>query len=225
MYLNKTYYYKVISTINGVESIVANNDIKSLKASEKPEVMYLPYKYNKIIIGMKEDEYIDGYQIYRATSKTGKYTKVYDGKEAYDYLNTSVAKGYYYKVRFYKYYGDTKVYSNFSNYKYIKVSPLNVYEYPIILENEYGEINIKSMTYSYKKTAGDYVYYTVRISYNKTYAKTKNSTYFTVRYYDFNGGEEQDIKYKITVPKGTKRDWYTTHTIKLPKSAVFYIYQ
>ena len=58
-----------------------------------------------------------GYQIYRSTSKSGTYSKVYTASStAKSYTNNSLVTGktYYYKVRGYCVTGDTRIYSGFS---------------------------------------------------------------------------------------------------------------
>ena len=58
---------------------------------------------------------VTGYEVYRATSKNGTYTKVATVSTA-SYKNTGLKSGttYYYKVRAYKSVGTTKIYGNYS---------------------------------------------------------------------------------------------------------------
>ena len=58
---------------------------------------------------------VTGYEVYRATTKNGTYTKVAT-IAATSYKNTGLKKGttYYYKVRAYKTVGSTKIYGNYS---------------------------------------------------------------------------------------------------------------
>ena len=64
-----------------------------------------------------------GYEIYRATSRYGKYTKVKEllsEEETLSYVNsTTKGKRYYYKVRSYMTINDKKIYSSFSSVKNI----------------------------------------------------------------------------------------------------------
>lgn len=64
-----------------------------------------------------------GYEIYRATSRYGKYTKVKEllsEEEILSYVNsTTKGKRYYYKVRSYMTINDKKIYSSFSSVKNI----------------------------------------------------------------------------------------------------------
>lgn len=68
-------------------------------------------------------EDVDGYEVYRATSKNGTYTlKRTVSNSTTSYTNTDVSrkKGYYYKLRAYRVINGKKVYSSFSDKKYIK---------------------------------------------------------------------------------------------------------
>ena len=62
-----------------------------------------------------------GYQLYRSTSATGTYTRVYSGT-ARGYTNTGLTADttYYYKVRAYKLVGTTTCYGPYSVYKAVK---------------------------------------------------------------------------------------------------------
>ena len=66
----------------------------------------------------------NGYEIYRATTKNGKYTniKTIKNNSTTSYINSKLAskKGYYYKVRAYINVNGKKVYSSYSSIKYIK---------------------------------------------------------------------------------------------------------
>ncbi|MCC3868756.1 fibronectin type III domain-containing protein [Terrisporobacter mayombei] len=86
--------------------------------------------YTSVKVSWNEAKYAGGYEIYRSTSKDGKYTKVATIKNGNttSYTNRSLTKGrtYYYKIRAYKlvnekkeneekvnsYYSDIKVYKN-----------------------------------------------------------------------------------------------------------------
>ena len=228
LYMNKTYYYKAISTLNGVESVTEDyfmEYIFDMKASQKPEIQILPYEFNKVIIGQNYDEEIDGYQIYRATSKNGKYTKIYDGADNVSILTPGFKKGYYYKVRYYKYYEGKKVYSPYSSYKYLKTGVKHLGDYPVLLEGDYGDTSVKSVTFNYKRTAGDYVYYDVKVNYNYTYSTKNMTNYYTINFLDWSTYEVSSWTFYASVPRGTKRNWSTTHTIKVPKSAVYFYFE
>jgi uncharacterized protein YfiM (DUF2279 family) len=118
----KTYYYKIraykkagSSTIYGSYSSVAGakpvpavpSGVKAASAGS-----------NKIKLKWNPVSGATGYQIYRATSKSGTYIKVaaITGRTNNTYTNTGLTKGktYYYKVRAYKKVGSSNVYGSFS---------------------------------------------------------------------------------------------------------------
>ncbi len=76
------------------------------------------YRYDKVKLTWEQLAGVDGYQVYRATSKTGTYTKVatVKGDSTTSYINTGLTCGktYYYKVRAYKKISGKYVYSKYS---------------------------------------------------------------------------------------------------------------
>ena len=66
-----------------------------------------------------------GYEVYRATSLTGKYTKVktITNNSTLSYTNKSLSRGktYYYKVRAYRIVNGTKKYSSYSTVRGLKL--------------------------------------------------------------------------------------------------------
>ncbi len=114
-----TYYYKVRTmcvagntTTYGSYSAVAYarpvpatpTDIKATRVSS-----------TSVKVTWKAVWGVTGYEVYRATSKTGIYTKVLETTST-SYTNTKLTTGktYYYKVRAYRLVGSTRVYGNFS---------------------------------------------------------------------------------------------------------------
>ena len=81
--------------------------VKNIKYVGK-STSYVNFKWDKCVG-------VTGYEVYRATSKTGTYSKVGTVTTA-SYKNTGLKKGtnYYYKVRAYKTVGSTKIYGNYS---------------------------------------------------------------------------------------------------------------
>lgn len=125
-----TYYYKVrayktVSKVNYYGSYSALKSAKPLLSKPgTPTVSRYSSKYVKVKWKGISGE--SGYQVYRATSKTGKYTKVASVKMtgySYPYAKIKATKGktYYYKVRAYKNVGSKPVYSSFSNPKAYKL--------------------------------------------------------------------------------------------------------
>ena len=122
----KTYYYKVraYKTLN--EKNIYGNYSKIVSATSKlttPNISLTSGK-RKVTIKWKKVNDASGYEIYRATSKNNKYTKVKTITKSslvyYTNSNLSSKKNYYYKVRAYKTICGKKVYSSYSTIKNIK---------------------------------------------------------------------------------------------------------
>lgn len=96
---------KVTETIKAVLSKVTNLKVKNKKTK-------------KAVITWKKVKNADGYQIYRATKKSGKFKKIktIKGNAVVKYTNKKLKKNkkYYYKVRAYRTVKGKKVYSAFS---------------------------------------------------------------------------------------------------------------
>ena len=116
--LGTTYYYKVRVVIDDEQPLYSSySSIVSKKVIlEKPNDLYVERIDAKTALITFEGVFgADGYEIYRATSKTGKYTKVAT-IESTEYENTKLSnKTYYYKVRAYRLVGKTKVYSSYTS--------------------------------------------------------------------------------------------------------------
>lgn len=122
----KTYYYKVraYKTVNGSKTYSNYSKIVSAKPKLITPSATLSSKNKKVYVKWNKVSGASGYQVYRATSKNGKYSlaKAVNSSTT-SYTNTGVSKnkGYYYKVRAYKKVDGKKVYSSYSSIKYIKV--------------------------------------------------------------------------------------------------------
>ena len=103
---------KVIERIKTVLSKVTNLKVKNKKNK-------------KAVITWKKVKNADGYQIYRATKKSGKFKKIktLKGNRVVKYTNTKLKKNkkYYYKVRAYRTVKGKKAYGAFSTTKKIVV--------------------------------------------------------------------------------------------------------
>ena len=90
-----------------------------LKAAKVDFTKVTSASYDKLRLSWEPMSGVDGYQIYRATSKSGKYAKIATVKEASSatYTNTGRTCGtrYYYKLRAYKKIGGKTVYSKYSS--------------------------------------------------------------------------------------------------------------
>jgi fibronectin type 3 domain-containing protein len=120
--LGKTYYYRVRACNS--QNRCSDWITKSLKLTTKTPSISLKTSSKKVTITVGNVIGADGYEIYRSTSKNGKYKLVktlidIDGIYIY---NDKTTKGYYYyyKVRSYKIVNGNKVYSAYSGIKSIK---------------------------------------------------------------------------------------------------------
>ncbi len=221
--LGETYSYKLTVTINGVESEYSN--IKSSKiVIPKPETEALMYEYNKVLVGCDGVSGADGYEVYRATSKKGKYTKIYDGPNSSTITTGTFNKTYYYKQRAYKYVNNKKVYGAFSSVKSIKVTLKQLQKYPIVVSGADGDATIKSVKITKKRVSGDYVYYTFKINFKESYMLKNVEGTMTVNFLNYSG--DLDYTYKLTsyFKKGKRKNFSETFTIKIPKTSVYYYF-
>lgn len=89
-----------------------------LKAAKVGFTKVASASYDKLRLSWEPMSGVDGYQIYRATSKSGKYAKIatVKGASSASYTNTGRTCGtrYYYKLRAYKKIGRKTVYSKYS---------------------------------------------------------------------------------------------------------------
>ena len=89
-----------------------------LKAAKVDFTKVTSASYDKLRLSWEPLSGVDGYQIYRATSKSGKYAKIatVKGASSATYTDTGRTCGtrYYYKLRAYKKIGGKTVYSKYS---------------------------------------------------------------------------------------------------------------
>ena len=90
-----------------------------LKAAKVDFTKVTSASYDKLRLSWEPLSGVDGYQIYRATSKSGKYAKIatVKGASSATYTDTGRTCGtrYYYKLRTYKKIGGKTVYSKYSS--------------------------------------------------------------------------------------------------------------
>ncbi len=116
----QTYYYKVVaySTVEGKKLSSPYSSIVSAKPALKTPTSIKAEKASSTSIKVSWGKVsgASGYEVYRATSKYGSYTKV-TATNSVSYTNTKLTKGktYYYKVRAYRTVSGKKVYSSFSS--------------------------------------------------------------------------------------------------------------
>ncbi len=115
-------------------SIIANHAKPSYRSEySDPCYLYVPYNVKAVkvtqekdgaLLSWNTDDYSFGIIIYRATSKNGKYNKLYDQiSDNASFMDTSVKTGstYYYKIRSYNAYDDVKIYTGYTNPVSIKI--------------------------------------------------------------------------------------------------------
>ncbi len=109
------------------DSDLTASEVKSMKPSG---VKAATYSYSKIKVSWDKMNGVDGYQVYRSTSKNGTYKRAYStadsDKNWYINTNRTTGKTYYYKVRGYKEINGKKVYTKFSAVKNAYARPNKV---------------------------------------------------------------------------------------------------
>lgn len=118
--IGKKYYYRVKAC---GKSLCSGWVAVDLKQTTKAPSYTLKTSSKKVAVTLNAVEGADGYQVYRATSKKGKYTIVKD-ITSLDSLTitdkTTKGRTYYYKVRSYKIVDEKPVYSPYSGIKNIR---------------------------------------------------------------------------------------------------------
>lgn len=133
-------------------TVAAAQAAASIKAM-KPELKAASYSYNKIKLSWDKVGGADGYQIYRATKKNGKFSRIATvGAEKSEYINTklSCGKTYYYKVRAFHKNGSKKIYSKYSAVTSTKVIPSKT----AVKDVWGGAISAHEVTLEWKGVAG-----------------------------------------------------------------------
>lgn len=122
-----TYLYKITAYKKVNNKIYEGLKDEKIKVTSKPLQPVLKLSSTStgkvtLTYSSKVSKKTDGYEVYMATSKQGKYTliKNTDSTKITKSKLTS-KKGYYFKVRAYRKVDGKKVYSNYSTIKYIKV--------------------------------------------------------------------------------------------------------
>lgn len=126
----KTYYYMVRAYVNVNGERMVSDDSSICSATPKltvPTVTLKSAGYNKIKVSWTKVTGANGYEIYRATSKTAaqKLVKTVTSGSTLSFTNGSLTcgKNYYYTVKAYRTVNGKKVYSGSSTKKYAKPVP------------------------------------------------------------------------------------------------------
>ena len=122
--------------------------------------------YNAIKLTWAKPGTVDGYEVYRATKKTGNFTKIktVGSGSTLVYTNSGLTSGktYYYKVRTYRIAGSTKVYGKFSSItaaKPVPSKPSNIVakrRSSSSIRVEWSKVSGASGYEIYRKTTGDF---------------------------------------------------------------------
>ena len=122
-----TYYYKVRAyrTVDKKKVYSSYSSVVSAKPVLKTPSVKLTSGSKKATIKWEKISGASGYEVYRATSKSGKYSKIktITKNSTVSYVNSSLTKNktYYYKVRAYRTVNGKKIYSSYSVAKSVKV--------------------------------------------------------------------------------------------------------
>lgn len=121
--LNKTYYYKVKACNSENRCSSYTSAVSRRAVPITPSIALKSTVTKKVRITLGKLNSVDGYEVYRATSKNGKYTLIKtltdDDNLTFD-NGTSKGKTYYYKVRSFMYLNGNKIYSSYSGIKSIR---------------------------------------------------------------------------------------------------------
>lgn len=163
----------------------------SYQRMDTPEISYIGGKtYNSIDLDWYGDYNIEYYEVYRATSKSGTYSKVKTTKQT-EFLHKSVSTGktYYYKVRGYRKVNGIKVYTKFSEVKSVKTK-LDQVGYISLVDD-----GNKKYTLKWDKISGANGYQIYRATKNNgTYKKIAT---VTANYKQFSYTSSFDYYYKV----------------------------
>ena len=120
----------VVTTTAATAATTTKWTSSKLKAAKVSLKSVASYSYDKIKLTWEPLSGVDGYQIYRATSKSGTYSKVTSvtGASKSSYINEgrTCGKTYYYKLRAYKRINGKTVYSKFSSVMSAYAKPAKV---------------------------------------------------------------------------------------------------
>lgn len=122
----KTYYYKIrpFQMIDGTRKYGTYSSYKSGKPVPAVPSLTVKAGNQQVALKWKKVAGASGYQVYRANSKSGKYTLAATIKKgssvSYTNKNLKAEKTYYYKVRAYRTVNNKKVYGSYSAVKVAK---------------------------------------------------------------------------------------------------------
>ncbi len=123
-----TEYTFKVSAYNSAGESVLSNSVARLTLPAKAVISSVKTAKQKATVKIKKQTPADGFTVYMATSKNGKYKKLGDtAKNKYTVKKLkNKKKKYYFKVRAYKTYNGKKIYGDYSSvkseyvYRYVK---------------------------------------------------------------------------------------------------------
>ncbi|MGG0176395.1 fibronectin type III domain-containing protein [Gottfriedia acidiceleris] len=208
-----TYYYKVKAYKTGTStqysdfsSVVSAKPVLSTPTSVKAASS----SYNSVKTSWAAVSGASGYEVYRATSSTGTYSKV-GTTTSTSYNNTGLTfnKLYYYKIRSYRMIGSTKVYGNYSSV----VSAKPVLSTPTSVKAASSSYNSVKTSWAAVSGASGYEVYratsstgtyskvgtTTSTSFNNTGLSTNKTYYYKIKSYRMLGSTKYYSNYSSVV--------------------------
>ena len=122
----QNYYYKVAAYYKNESTIIngkASEVVLQVGTLKKVSLRVKNKKKSTVSLSWKKADGAKKYQIYRATRKKGKYSKITTTKKlTYEDTSLSKNKTYYYKVRAYYVKAGKNIYGSYSNVKSVKIT-------------------------------------------------------------------------------------------------------
>jgi len=182
-----------------------------LKAAKVDFTKVASASYDKLRLSWEPMSGVDGYQIYRATSKSGKYAKIatVKGASSATYTDTGRTCGtrYYYKLRAYKKIGGKTVYGKYS-------AVLSAYAKPakVKVTDAYASSNsVETIAVSFTTVRG-------ATDYEAQINQIKNGKETGFRSYTYNAEGKKDTfgtyKQRLTMLKKQYPSGYATMEVK-----------
>ena len=124
--VGQNYYYKVAAYYKNESTIIngkASEVVLQVGTLKKVSLRVKNKKKSTVSLSWKKADGAKKYQIYRATRKKGKYSKITTTKKlTYEDTSLSKNKTYYYKVRAYYVKAGKNIYGSYSNVKSVKIT-------------------------------------------------------------------------------------------------------
>ncbi len=199
-----------------------------------PSITASPLSYNSIRLTWNPVGGATAYKLYRATSKTGSYTRIAtSASTSYIHSGAATGKTYYYKVRAYHLSGSTTIYSSFSNIasaravlgtpQSVKASAKAYNKIKITWGAVAGRTRYELWRSAYESGPYKRLRITSRTYYTNTGVKTGTTYYYKVRTYRLVASKKVYGDYStivsthttLGIPTSTKAARYTPTSIKV----------